>query len=273
MPPRKTSRVPYSGLRTGARREAVLGNRIAILQTLPNQADREDNHLVLRIGVPHVVLPRELGDVALEVLGAELVERAFVGAFKEAPKALDPGRVRHVADVLTSRVPDRFVVREPLVSTVVIGIDHRTWYGVAFDKPLQRRRVGMLDDACGHAVRLPILRANHGGFSHRSAPRVELLPLVFIALLAADIGFIHFDRAGEGVAGWRDPRFADAMQHDPGGRLGHADIAMELHAGNALQAREFERHRKGPLPQRDMRSFQDGAPVRTLKYDRQSVHQ
>ena len=187
-------------------------------------------------------------------------------AFKEAPKAPDPGRVRHVADVLTSRVPDRFVVREPLVSTVVIGIGHRTWYGVAFDKPLQRRRVGMLDDACGHAVRLPILRANHGGFSHRSAPRVELLPLVFIALLAADIGFIHFDRAGEGVAGWRGPRFADAMQHDPGGRLGHADIAMELHAGNALQAREFERHRKGPLPQRDMRSFQDGAPVRTLKY-------
>ncbi len=92
----------------------------------------------------------------------------------------------------------------------------------------------MLDDASGDAIRLPILCADDGSLSDWASTRMELLSLVLIALFPTDVGFVHFDRSCEGVAGWRGPRFADAMQHEPGCRLRHTNIAVELHTRNAL---------------------------------------
>ena len=45
--------------------QAVCRNQIAVHQALPNRPNRQGTHLRPHIRVPHVVLPRELADVAL----------------------------------------------------------------------------------------------------------------------------------------------------------------------------------------------------------------
>ena len=43
------------------------------------------------------------------------------------------------------------------------------------------------------------------------------------------------------------PCLADALQHEPSRFLGHADIAVKLHAGDALEAGQMQIDRQGPL--------------------------
>ena len=91
--------------------------------------------------------------------------------------------------------------------------------------------------------------------------------------LAAHVGLVDFHRSGELLALVRAlPPFADAVQHEPGGRLADADVAVKLHAGDALEACDLEIDGDGPLAQRHPRALQS-VPVRSLKYERQSAHQ
>ena len=64
-----------------------------------------------------------------------------------------------------------------------------------------------------------------------------LLALVLVALLAADVGLVDLDGAGEGRAGDLGPAgLADAVGQVPGGLLGDGEVAMQLHGGDALEA-------------------------------------
>ena len=69
---------------------------------------------------------RELGDVALQMLRADLVERALVRPFQHRPVRLNAVRVRHAADVLTDRVLDGLVVEgDAVVGGRIVGVDRR----------------------------------------------------------------------------------------------------------------------------------------------------
>ena len=57
--------------------------------TASDQTRRHPDHLRQRILVPRVVLPRELLDVAIQVLRTKLVERALVRPLQHAPEALN----------------------------------------------------------------------------------------------------------------------------------------------------------------------------------------
>ncbi len=72
-------------------------------QTLPNKTSRNDNHLSQSVLVPDVVLAGELGDVAVKMLWAELVENAFVRPFERRPETFDAVDMSLLADVLASR--------------------------------------------------------------------------------------------------------------------------------------------------------------------------
>ena len=78
--------------------------------------------------------------------------------------------------------------------------------------------------------------AHDGCLAYRPAPSIQLLVLVLVALRPADVGLIHFDRAGEGV-GPVVQCLADAVGQMPCCLLRDAQIAVELHAGYALQMR------------------------------------
>ena len=77
-----------------------MGDQIASQEPFPDQARRKSRHLGQSVQVADVMLPRELADVAVKVLVADLVECALVGALDHGPETLDAVGVRLAANVL-----------------------------------------------------------------------------------------------------------------------------------------------------------------------------
>ena len=74
---------------------------------------------------------------------------------------------------------------------------------------------------------------------------MQLAALVLVAFLAADIGLVHLHRARE-QALLRLPAPADAMRQMPGRLLRDAQVAVQLHARDALQRGGQQVDRDGP---------------------------
>ena len=77
------------------------------------------------------------------------------------------------------------------------------------------------------------------------------LRVAHVPAVAAHIGLVDFHRTGELHALDRAiPAFADAVQHELGIRLADADVAVKLHAGDALEACDLKIDGDGLLGQR-----------------------
>ncbi len=82
------------------------------------------------------MLTRKLLDVAVKMLGADLVEGSFVGALEHAPETLDPVGMRHAVNVLTDTVTDALVLKgHALIGRRIVCIDLGIGRGVFRDKP------------------------------------------------------------------------------------------------------------------------------------------
>lgn len=91
-----------------------------------------------------------------------------------------------------------------------------------------------------------------------SAPRQGLAPgVAHVALAAAHVSLVHFDRTREQVAVSRRQGLADAVSHVPRGALRHVDIAVELHAAEALQVRRHEEQGVQPVQVSDVRRLHE----------------
>ena len=67
-------------------------------------------------------------------------------------------------------------------------------------------------------------------------PALSFLPLCLFPFLAAHVGFVNLNRASKGPIAIVLPRLTDALEHEPCGLLGHADIPVKLHARHAFKA-------------------------------------
>ena len=136
-----------------------------------------------------------------------------------------------------------------------------------------------------HLASGAILDACDGRLANRSAAFVGAVGFVLVGFLPADERLISFDRASERAARLRRPRLTDlgqgrieverpllrdqrrdlrepaphptqrhAVQHEPCGLLGDVQVAVQLHAGHALEAGQAEVDGDGPLAQRDVRA-------------------
>ena len=84
-----------------------------------------------------VVTTGKFLNVAVQMLCTQMMERAFVGAFQNAPEALDSVRVGHVLDILTGAVADALMGEQhPLESRGVIRVDGRAVGGIVRDELL-----------------------------------------------------------------------------------------------------------------------------------------
>lgn len=76
----------------------------------------------------------ELADVAIEVLGAEMVKDAVIAAFEHSPKALNAIGVGlafyPVADTMLTGV----VIGQTGIAFVLVGVLGRVWFGILADK-------------------------------------------------------------------------------------------------------------------------------------------
>src|SRR5207247_1775629 len=82
---------------------------------------------------------------------------------------------------------------------------------------------------------------------------------VHIARLAADEGFICFDRPGHLVDRAGMLRVANAVQHEPRSTLGYFDVTGYLVGTNAVLAVRKQPHSTQPLVQFDRRILEDSA--------------
>ena len=95
------------------------------------------------------------------MLWADFMEGSFVSALEHGPEALYPVSMRHITDILADAVADALmVIRKPVISLGVIGIDHGVRRRMIGDKTVQGLRVGMFDHfgagrlSCPYPLRL-----------------------------------------------------------------------------------------------------------------------
>ena len=249
-------------LRPRAARQAIIRNELAVHQALPDEPRRDHGHLCRRVHVAQVVLAGELLDVAVQVLRRHLVEHAGMSALEHRPEAFDAVRVRLIPDVFGDAVADRLVgVRERFVDQRVIGVDGGARIRVVGHEAVQGQLVRPLDHFCRHTIRGAVLGAHHGSLAGRAATR-ERGPfrVAHVLALPAEVRLVNLDRSG--ILGPAVtavlPRLADAMEHEPSGRLAHPDIAVQLHAADRLETRDFEVDGDRPLAERDTRVRERG---------------
>src|SRR3990172_2726351 len=204
---------------------------------------------------------RKLVDVSAQVLAAGVVVNAEYPALHDREHALDAVGRDVAAHVFPTAVVDRFVAEEqaikPTVSRRLVGVQRRanrntrmncTVYGVQVH--VGNRRGNRLATALTHA--------EHRSLTDCAAPGIEFFYGVLVRLLAAKIGFVNFNDAlqlGQIIAA----RLTQAMQDEPRGFLGDADLLGQLQRGNALTARYKQVHGINPLLQRNMRPLENSA--------------
>ena len=216
---------------------------------------------MLGIVIPDGVPSRELRNVAVQMLLAQMVVGALIASLEHGPKGLHSNYMGLSSDVLANAVLHRLVVEgQALVGAGLIGVHGRARRGVLADKALQGRLVGCRDRPGGYAIGCTILRTDHGGLADRAAPR-ELRPFRLRHVLAAsaDVCLIDLDRPGKQHPLALVEAFADALEQKPCRRLSNPDLAIELHAGRALEPGGHHVERDDPLLQPEFAGLHDRA--------------
>lgn len=170
------------------------------------------------IGVVAVVIPElSLSDIQRQVLAADLVIAANDGPLKQRPEALNRVRVDRTDNVLLLGVRDRAVreiVAQIHVAAMFVGGEQAD-LGVAdhVDELLHVVVIGAVNDT-GHNIALAL----HGANDSNLCALALLVLEVPVAVIAADVGFVHLqdrdgipnradrDRDGDGVQNYRDDR-------------------------------------------------------------------
>ena len=235
----------------------LCGYQVLIPELLPFRASRHCRHLVCCVKRSAVVSACELVDVAVKVLDAHVMIHAVIAAFQACPVGLHTVGVRHAPNVLGDAVLNGLMgTGNALIGPRIVGIDHRVRLGVALYEPLQCRRVGRFDNLTGDLAGVSVLHADDRRLADGSAPGVQLLRLVLIPFLPADVCLIDLDRASELIA--RDGQgLTNAVRHVPCRLQSDTEVSVELHARHAFEVRHIEVEGNRPLVERDVGAMQD----------------
>ena len=194
------------------------------------------------------------------MLRAGVVVNPMQAALHDRPHALDGVRVNAVADVFARAVVDTLMgveqPVEPEVSAMLVRVERGARLDVAVNGAVKRVGGRVRDDPGLRPTAL-LAHPQHGSLADRAAPSVELLALVLVGFLAANIHLVDFDEPAQDgrviAAG-----FAEPLKHEPRGLLRDPDLLRQLKAGNALSGRHQQIHGVEPLVQRDMAALEDG---------------
>ena len=129
----------------------------------------------------------------MKVFRRYAVIRAVDPALEHRPERLHAVRVSHAADVFADAVVHRFVadaveqIGDVVIRGRTIGVERRAVCDRVFDEIPQGFAVCRCDNPRLDLAGLAILRSDNGGFARSAAPRVELLGLLLVAFLAAEV--------------------------------------------------------------------------------------
>src|SRR5579862_2412907 len=174
-----------------------------------------------------VVVPEgELVEVERQVPRGDVMEVSHDAPLDQRPEAVNGAGMDFAADVLAGRVVHEVMgplAAEPLVALKLIGRDQgHAIRDRLVHEAFQRLGVGRLDHLADHAT-LAGDGADDSDLAGRAAPALAALhpaanaAAVPVLGLAADVGFVHLDNAGELLEHRVLHRGADAVAHVPGG--------------------------------------------------------
>ena len=122
---------------------------------------------------------------------------AVITSLHHGPEWLHPVDVHQFVDLLANAMLNHFVIvsLKICVTLEVIRIDVWTWLHVLVNESLQGDFLGTRYDVDLDLIAVPILDSDDYGLADWSSTGLELLIFMLVAFLAADVGFIHFDRS------------------------------------------------------------------------------
>ena len=240
---------------------AYSSDQILISQPLARRAVNEavDALRGVPLYVAFVETEGELIDIAVCVLRADMVECAVNAALEDGKETFDAVRCHVATNELASAVINR-LMGKPVDTTIrreLIGVDGRTGFNVLPDFVMYHVAVCRLD-WCRAGPPAALAHSENGRLADCTAPGVQFLVCVFIALFAANIGFVNLNDATqlfELVAA----SLAEPPENEPSGFLCDADFLRKLHGRDALARGDDEVHRVNPLVQRNVRPLEDRA--------------
>ena len=188
------------------------------------------------------------------------MERPGMRSLQHAPERFHSVRVSLPANVLRNGVLDRLMrIREGFIHERIVGVDRGVRGDVGSEEAVDRCLVRGCHHLRDDLVRVPVFHSGDGRLASRTPTRTLLRKLGALAVrhvlpLPAHVRLVGFDRTLErlSAARFRHPCFADAMEHEPRGRLAHPDVPVQLHGRNGFEAGKAKVDRDGPLAKRDL---------------------
>lgn len=221
-------------------------NQIFIFQPLAVHPLERLPQLLQRIQAPDVVAPCELVQVAVQMLVAHMVVDPHNAPLEDRSERFNRVRVHLVPNVLLFGMLDslvRVVPLQPLVALVVIRLDGFAFLNVLPNESGERL-VGFPAERTGDDLAPTLLGSHHGRLALRS-PVARALGLPLVLLLAAYVGFVYFNFAGQLAFRSKhvhivSPGLPDPVRKEPGGFLRYPEISVQFHTGYALDVRAHQ---------------------------------
>lgn len=204
--------------------------------------------------------------VKLQILFADLVERAHNAALHHGPEAFNGLRVNVAVNIFPLTMMHH-AMRKVLVyipiAFVVVGRDQAYPMRNRFlDKTVKRICVSVFDYA-GNDITFTLDRANNDVFA-MSACAAEVtasaFPFVFVLGFAADERFVYFDVADQLAELYATERGPDLVAHEPCCVIRtKSHVTANLECTDSLFAREHKMHDTKPFAQRLVGILEDRA--------------
>ncbi len=142
-------------------------------------------------------------------------------------------------------------VRLGPIGPVIVRVDGGSPCGMTLDKRDQVNGTGGLHNLRPHLPAVPVLHTDNGGHVNRPAPGGGLaLGIGPVGSDAAHIGLVNLIRSTHRWLIIVPPEhLADAPEHEPRRLLGHANVPMQFHGTDTLEAGHVQIDGQHPLAQ------------------------
>lgn len=210
-----------------------------------------------------VVAKVKLIAIAVKMRAADVVIGADQSALENGEIAFDCVRrdlqAALIANVFPVAMVHDVMRTEGIADDVVArrAIRHKARFSVNL---LKQDRLQVLPGHVGNVegTHVPVTLDKGKNLVHRVRPLLAAL-FAFLCPEVGFVGFYRFARSAERAGRRGFHRFADAMRHEPGRLVGHAQHALKLFAGHALLAGVHQVVRQNPLVQGKVGTLENGS--------------
>lgn len=219
------------------------------------------NRVAEDIGIHAVIIPElKFGDVQMQILFADFVERPHDTAFQDRPETFDGLSVDRAINVLTRPMIDNAMrialLREARIARPIVSAKQADFVRDGFiDERGQYRAAYVLNDA-GDDVAFAADHTDNDGLALSVAFPAALVPMP-VATVTADSGFIDLDDSAK-LFHVLDQGGSDLVAHQPSRLVRtEAHVAVDSEGAHALLTDQHQVRDSEPILERLIRIFKN----------------